>query len=206
MSKEGPRIITLTGRGGVGKTAIAERLLSYKDLFYPIRGVTTRPARPSDKEWENDRITEEVFDKLQEQEQLIMRAVLLNYKYAVRKDSVEKALSSKKIGVRILSLDTVAMFHEYVCDHVGPGAVRSFYVEVSDPAILPIWMAGRGDSTSIVIARVRLEDDMDMDYAAFRIAEEYKRQHGYPLFHRTIYNDDGKLETAVASVLQEVWK
>ncbi len=196
------RIVTLTGMGGVGKSTVVDDLLRYAVLFSPLPGVMTRPARPSDRSWENTIISPDRFKILSQAGRFACSVAVGDYQYGVLGDIVEAALADTgKIYIRILAPDSLVPFRRFVRDRL-PGSVMSFYLRVEDPKrTLLKRMIGRGDSMESAGPRLHLEDGMDERMV--ELSKSYQEVHKEPLFHKIIFND-GDIQRTTMQVLQGV--
>ncbi|OGZ46238.1 MAG: hypothetical protein A3C84_01860 [Candidatus Ryanbacteria bacterium RIFCSPHIGHO2_02_FULL_48_12] len=196
------QIVTLTGMGGVGKSTATDDLLGYKVLFSPLPGVMTRPARPSDRSWENTIISPDKFKVLSRAGRFACSVVVGDYQYGVLGDVVEAALADTgKIYIRILAPESLVPFRRFVRDR-SPGSVTSFYLRVQDPnRTLLKRMIGRGDSMESAGRRLHLEDGMDE--RMIELSKSYQEVHKEPLFHKIIFND-GDTHQTMMQVLQGI--
>ena len=120
MSK--PKIITLTGASGSGKSSLAKLLLMRND-FSLVTSTTTRSARMSDLPKEYEHISLETFAGLQEISSFIWTAEHGGNHYGTRYSYIDRALNSEKTSLMILIPEVLPTLLDY-----APGAVMPFYI------------------------------------------------------------------------------
>lgn len=155
---EKPRILTLVGISGTGKTTLMRNLMESDD-FRVVRGVFNRPPRINELNEENLRITDDEFDQLARDERLLWD-IKAGYgvRYGIDTDDIERALrDTDHQYVNALIPEAAITFIR----HCGPRAVRTMFVPAPPPEVLRQRMLDRGDDPEKVEARLQHEDSAE---------------------------------------------
>ncbi len=113
-------IITLTGTRGAGKSSIAARLLKLLPGSQLVTSVTTRTPRPSDLPNEYRYVAPDLFNVVLRHQPCLWERTISGNRYATTRESVTEILvSSKRIGIMILVLDTVEELDMFIQGYAG---------------------------------------------------------------------------------------
>lgn len=171
--------IVISGPSGVGKTVICRRILGADPLAAYSVSVTTRPARPGEKNLEHyEFVSDGAFDELVESGALAEWAVVHGYRYGTRRSVIEELMRS--------GLDAVMDV-----DVQGGMSIRSAFPESLLIFILP-------PSTEALEARLRGRATDGESVIQVRLRNAIAEQEWAPRYDHTVVNDD--LDEAVERV------
>lgn len=144
-----PKIITLTGVSGTGKSTIVEaQLKSLPGLAGLVLSTTTRQRRPGDLFGEYEYLSREKFYALREAGDFLWTTEAGGELYGTRK-SILGASAEDKVWLMILTPDTVPILKGYM----GKAAF-SFYIDPPSEDMLRKRMQRRGDSEESIERRI----------------------------------------------------
>ncbi len=135
--------ITITGPSGVGKTTLYNSLLQQRPELKPMMRLTTRAPRPTDEKG-YEYVTDDVFDQLEKNGELMWAVYPHGKKYGVRTSAVDEALAQQSIS--ILVIDAVQKLHSY-----APNKIIPLYIHIDDEDELRKRFHERGDMTEAEI-------------------------------------------------------
>jgi len=148
-----PKIITITGASGAGKSTITRALLEKNPSSRLITSFTTRPPRESDiaGEYECNLSPEFFADK----DNFLWVIQAHGNIYGTTKDSVREALSSDGLCFMLLAPEVIPVLRGAVAEQSGKDTmVESFYVLSPNAKELERRLYARGETTVLVQKRV----------------------------------------------------
>ncbi len=148
-----PKILTLTGASGVGKTTIARAFLEQNPASKLMTSFTTRPPRDSDISGEYNCNLPLAFFENRNKFLWVVQAH--GNTYGTTKESVREALSSVMPHLMILVPEVIPLLRTAVAELSSTdGAVAPFYVLSPKEKELARRLYARGETTSAVEKRV----------------------------------------------------
>ena len=99
------RALVLVGASGVGKTTVAEKVLSLSDKFVLVRSATTRPRRGDGKDEEYVYLTEGEFRSRIDNGEMLEYTVYSGNYYGTPLSELESIFSQGKTPLMILDLN-----------------------------------------------------------------------------------------------------
>jgi guanylate kinase len=175
-----PLLIVLSGPSGAGKDAVLSRL---KESGYPlefITTVTTRPQRAGEKDAAYHFVSEEKFQSMMKNKELLEWAKVYDNWYGVPRQPVKQALDKGKDTMVKVDVQGVANIKKIL-----PQAVFIFLMPPS------------GEELSARLKERRTELPLDLDLR-LKTAEEEIEQ--LPLFDYLVVNRRDEINSAVSAI------
>jgi len=118
-AKGSGRLLVISGPSGAGKTSICEELLRRIPNSYWSVSVTTRPRRGHEQDGrEYHFVTDEEFDRMLRNGELLEHAVYLGKRYGTPRAPVEKAVREGKIVIMEIDVQGGAQIAEAMPDSI----------------------------------------------------------------------------------------
>lgn len=164
--------VTLTGRGGVGKTTISNNLLSWmRPHMELVVSTTTRSPRSSDLPGEYEYVTRLKFLWYRITGQFLWTTSVTGNWYGTRRRAVDAIVtSSYKIGLMLIVPEIIPILRRYL-----PKKVYSIYILSPSEEELRERMRVRGDSKENVEKRIAQDLTLDEDALLSKDYDEYIR-------------------------------
>lgn len=176
-----PLLLILSGLSGVGKDAVLSRLKQSKHPLEFITTVTTRPARPGEKNGLHYHFVSEArFQEMIDRNELLEWATVYGHRYGPPRESVREALKHGKDVIIKVDVQGAATIKKIV-----PQAVFIFLATASLEEV--------GER----LQKRRTETPADLELRLKTAREEMEQ---LPLFDYIVFNRQGKLESAVADI------
>ncbi len=148
-------ILTLTGASGAGKTTIAERLITELPNAHFLTSCTTRAARPSDLPGEYLYLSNDDFDRMDEQGDFLWTAQVADTRHGTAKQSLQCALDDKDaISIMILVPEVLTRLYAFAEELGKRVSIRSILIRTPSEDILRTRMRERGDENEKINARI----------------------------------------------------
>ena len=157
-------IVTLSGRSGVGKTSITQRLLKEVPSVRALMSFTTREPRVSDRSGEYAYLTRKSFDEKTDRGEFLWTKEVDGEQYGTtRKDLAIAAGERHLCFLMCVAFDTVLVLAEACRADRKSEELLSFYIESPDSdEVLRKRMLMRGDSLTSIDRRLEESWDWDM--------------------------------------------
>lgn len=154
MTKTVPRIITISGTTGSGKTTIARKLMQLKTDAQMVISYTTRGPRESDLPGEYQyNVPLDYFE--QHKDEFLWVVTAHGNIYGTTKASIKEALASSKSWLMILIPPAVELLRNSVKEFVGSDQpVLSFYILSPGEKELQRRLINRKDSVKTIQKRL----------------------------------------------------
>ncbi len=157
---QAPRIITLSGHSGVGKTTVAKRLIDSHRNTQMVPSLTTREERPSDLLGEYTYAEQDWFDYCRRAELFLWLVERGNTSYGTLRSSVRDiCLTASDVGIMILVPDTVARLRRFVADQYPDTRITSIFLNTPGDEVLHARLLERGETEASIKERAVLEHD-----------------------------------------------
>lgn len=168
------KIVTLTGRGGSGKTTIMNKLLQNKGPLKLVSVISTTTRKPRRGDIEYEYVTKDVFDKQNSEGQFLWAVEYDGYQYGTKKEHIDKLFLSDKIGILILVPEAVYLLRKYLLSTRGDeSSILSFFIGVSSEEVLLDRLRKRGESKDSIYRRLHSSKDWFARCCAMHIMDEY---------------------------------
>jgi guanylate kinase len=177
-----PIFLVISGPSGVGKDAVMARLREALPGAQYVTTVTTRPARPGERDGVDYRfLTNEEYDRLVAEDGFLERASVYSHRYGVPKSEVQQALArGQDVVVRV--------------DVQGAATIK----RVMPEAVL-IFLAPESDAELERRLRERATDNgADLRLRRETAAREMAQEDA---FDHIVVNAEGRLDEAVARIV-----
>ncbi len=181
LQPAGPMLFVLSGLSGVGKDTVLNGLRRYRLPLEFIVTVTTRKARPKEREGVHYHfVSSEHFQELIDGDELLEWANVYGNRYGIPRQSVREALSAGRDAIVKIDVQGAATIKKTV-----PGAVLIF---LATPSLADLAQRLR---------RRRTESSADLELRLKTAGEEIEKLH---LFDYIVLNRRGALNQAVEDV------
>lgn len=183
------KILTLTGRSGVGKTSIAELLCREHENVRLVQSYTTRKPRPSDLPGEYAYISEEEF--MARSSEFLWATSYHGCHYGTRAESICEVFRNKEsVGIMILVPEVIQKLRGFLKYLRKESAHVPVFVRSPSRFVLRERLCHRGDALVALQERAHLSSKW----------EENARLSRDPIFH--FVSNNGPLASAVSAVLE----
>ncbi len=175
-----PLLIVLSGPSGAGKDAVLSRL---KESGYPlefITTVTTRPQRAGEKNVAYHFVSEEKFQRMMKNKELLEWAKVYDNWYGVPMQPVKQALDEGK--------DTMVKV-----DVQGAATIK----KILPQAVFIFLMPPSGEELATRLKERRTELPLDLDLRLKTAKEEIEQ---LPLFDYVVVNRRDEIDSAVSAI------
>jgi guanylate kinase len=148
-------ILTLTGASGAGKTTIAEQLIAELPNAHFLTSYTTRAARPSDLPGEYLYLSNDDFDRMDEQGDFLWTAQVADTRHGTAKQSLQRALDDRgAISIMILVPEVLTRLYAFAEELGKRASIRSILIHTPSEDVLRARMRERGDEDEKINARI----------------------------------------------------
>lgn len=176
-----PLLIVLSGPSGAGKDAVLTKM---KDSSYPLEyvtTVTTRPQRPNERDnVDYHFISNEMFQKMMENKQLLEWANVYGNKYGVPKQPVKQALDRGQ--------DTIVKV-----DIQGAATIKRLLPQ----ALLIFLIPPSTEDLTLRLKQRRTESPFSLALRLKTAEEEVKQ---LPVFDYVVVNKQDEIDAAVSEI------
>src|SRR3989344_9262628 len=151
MGENLPKIVTLSGASGAGKTTLTKEILKLRPEMKLIVSLTTRRARESDLPGEyRYEVSPEEFTARKAANEFLWTVDLHGNQYGTLKASVDEALKAKHSFLMLLTPAT----SEILCKYAPAGSVLPFYILSPNADEIRKRLRGRGEDEATIELRV----------------------------------------------------
>ena len=153
--------LIITGTSCSGKSTIVNNLCmnGYENVsFEQVRAVTTRDPRPEDSHY--DYITDEEFERLSNEDLLLVNTTYRRKRYGIKKESYHAVINNMNIPIMILTPCSSSILISS-----NPDKFLCFFVDADDDILVDRWTERSGNDMGIKEKRSFLNQSMlDRNY------------------------------------------
>ena len=182
-----PRILSLTGSSGTGKTTIAKAIIKDLPQARMVLSYTTRKPRPTDLPGEYEYLTDTAFGSMNAAS-FLWTAERPGVRFGTVSDSIREILEDDKaVGIMILVPEAVQKLRDYLT------SIEKLSAHV------PVFIASSPKETLLERLRQRDNAVQDTERRLIEAPWEERARSGVVPFH--FIQNDGDINTAVRAVI-----